>query len=358
MPKQRCNTLVVDGNSLFKNSFEATYNQQWSHPDIHGIYTFLMRVRNQLYTGNHNRLRVTFDGNSHGILRRLIYSDYKKSRKQPTNPTPEYLKKKESFNLQKLKLQEYLSYFSFWYEDPKVEADDVIAYYVFNKEPKEKITIMTGDVDIMQLISKDVQIFYINKSFKTKTKAVVSYEKTPKHRRKSLIITHKNFKKIFGYPVENITTIKTICGDSSDDIKNIYRVGEKSLLTQIPQLTKKHMTIPEILKECENGLKVSGIPKKRENVLRHIVDRRTEGVQGKKILKINERLVDLKNQEFISSRCIANIERNGFLSHDKFPANNSHEMMKKMQEDGIYENIKINYINLKTFFKPFTKTLA
>ena len=41
----------------------------------------------------------------------------------------------------------------------KVEADDLIGYYVKNKKPNERIVIMSNDRDLTQLIADDVIIY-------------------------------------------------------------------------------------------------------------------------------------------------------------------------------------------------------
>ena len=356
MKEPRTKTLLVDGSSLLTNVFEATSRQQWSHPHIHGIYAFLMKVRNQLDMDSYNNLRIVFDGNNRGILRRNIYSDYKISRiKKSQTRTPAEVLKHESFMLQKNKLQDYLTHFCCWYEDVDVEGDDILAHYVFNKLPNEHITIMTGDVDVMFLVGKDVEANYLNKKFKNKSKDVVRYEKDDN--RTHMIINHKNFIKFFGYPVENIPTIKTFCGDSSDDIKNIYRLGEKTLFKEFPELLKKPVTVQEILKECSERLKDDSLNKESRKVLTNIVERKTKGVQGDKIIEINERLVNLKNQEFITPQCINNLENSGFLSNKKYKSIDALSLVQKMQADGILMNIKKNYKDMQSFFKPFKKTI-
>ena len=39
------------------------------------------------------------------------------------------------------------------YEFENVEGDDIIAYYVKNKKPNEKVVIVSSDKDLTQLIS-------------------------------------------------------------------------------------------------------------------------------------------------------------------------------------------------------------
>jgi 5'-3' exonuclease len=371
--KNKKRTLLVDGNSLFKTTFEASYSQFIKSSDtdltkrfisdINGIYSFLMKLRITLDQGTYNNLRITFDSKNSGALRRAVYSDYKISRKKPELLTEEEQFKQYSLDKQKSRLQDYLTHFCHWYEDEVVEADDVIAYYVRNKEENEVIDIMTGDVDIMQLIQKNVSVIYLNKQFKTKTASVKKYEKLPYNQRKHLKFDRKLFIKFFDFPPENIPLIKTICGDDSDDIKNIKSVRETSLFNTFPEIKDRVVTIDEILDKCKNILSEEN-GKKPTKVAKHILEGITDGVQGKDIININSRLVDLSSDEFMTEECKSNLAQNGFLSNFKYEANDSIGLMNKMQEDGIYEHIKDNFKHysgssqpIKKFFKPFLKTI-
>ena len=297
---KRKRTLLVDGNSLFKTTFEASYSQFIKSSnveltsrfisDINGIYSFLMKLRITLDQGSYNNLRITFDSKNSGALRRAVYSDYKISRKQKQNLTEEEEFKKYSIEKQKRRLKEYLTHFCHWYEDEVVEADDVIAYYVKNKEANELIDIMTGDMDIMQLIQPNVNIIYLNKQFKTKTPIVEKYEKQSYNQRKHLTFDRKLFIKYFDFPPENITLIKTICGDDSDDIKNVKAVRETSLFNVFPEIKEKVVTIEEVLSKCKTILE-NNTDKKSLKVAKHILEGVTDGVQGKDIIDVNYRLV-------------------------------------------------------------------
>ena len=101
-----------------------------------------------------------------------------------------------------------------------VEGDDFIAYYCKTKAPNDKVTIVTHDRDLCQLINEDIQIFLIDRK---------SY------------VTHYNYNQyagdgvkkvnIFNFHKENAVLVKTICGDSSDSIRGVKGMGEKTLLT-------------------------------------------------------------------------------------------------------------------------------
>jgi 5'-3' exonuclease len=344
-------TLLVDGNSLLKNSFEATISTEEYKKNFNGIYLFLLKLRIILDSDSYSHLKIVFDGEKSGSLRREVYPEYKL--KRHTKEKTEFEKEKSfKFNYQKTALKEYLSYFCNVYEDKCVEADDIIAEYIRRKSSNERVTIVTGDFDILSQISSMVDIYYLNKSFKYKTRVVERYEK--EGIRKNLIIDHKNFKKIFGFPYENIILIKTICGDNSDEIKNVKGVKETSLFNCFPDIQKKPLKIEDILEQCKiiNESDTTVLKKIKQNILEGI----TDGLQGKDILKINSRIVDLSNEEFITEECINNLNEIGFFSKEKFVPKDSTLMVEKMKESGLLDFINYKSKNIKYFFKPFLKT--
>ena len=346
-------TLLVDGNSLLKNSFEATLSTEEYKKNFNGIYLFLLKLRIILDSDSYTHLRVVFDGEKSGFLRREVYPEYKL--KRHSKEKTEFEKEKSfKFNHQKNELKEYLSYFCSVYEDINVEADDIIAEYIRRKASDEKITIVTGDFDLLSQISPYVNVYYLNKSFKNKTRIVERYEKD--NERKNLVIDHKNFKKIFGFPHENIILIKTICGDNSDEIKNIKGVKETSLFNCFPDIQKKPIKIDEILEQCKiiSESDTTVLKKIKQNILEGI----TDGVQGKDILEINGRIVDLSNKEFITEECINNLNDIDFFSKEKFVPKNSASMVEKMKKSGLLEFIEYKSKNIKYFFKPFLKTFS
>ena len=87
--------------------------------------------------------------------------------------------------------------------DPDTEGDDIMAYYVMNKKPNEKVVIVSGDMDLCQLLSPTVCIF---------------------NPRSNSFVTYENFKQLNGYPSENVLIKKIFCGDTSDNIGNISDV--------------------------------------------------------------------------------------------------------------------------------------
>jgi len=268
------NTLLVDGNALFKTGFfgaKDTYNVNGHH--VGGLYQFITTLRMLLTEDLYHRVFVFWDGNFSGKLRYEIYEPYKSDRgKDFINGTQPI---DESELLQRELAAEYID--EMYIRQLKheiIEGDDFIAYYCLTKKPNEKITICTNDVDMAQLISEDVKIYFLH------LKEYVGKD---------------NFSSYFCYNQENSVLVKTMLGDKSDSIKGIKGLGEKTLLTHFPQIGERHVSLTEVLEEAkilqENRIKEKKPPLK---VLDNIVNKVTEGVQGTKVYEINERLVDLK----------------------------------------------------------------
>jgi DNA polymerase-1 len=269
------NTLLVDGNALFKTGFfgaKGQYNQHGNH--IGGIYQFLTTLRMILENDLYHRVYVFWDGNFSGKLRYDIYEPYKSARgKDYINGTQPI---DESELIQRELIWEYLN--EMYVRQLKheiIEGDDFIAYYCLNKKQNEKVTIITNDRDMAQLINNDVRIYFLD------LKKYVGCD---------------DFSSYFCYHYENAALIKTMTGDVSDSIKGIKGLGEKTLISLFPILSERKVTLDEIInlakekqdERIRNKLK----PLK---ALDNIVNSVTDGVQGKKIYEINDKLVNLAN---------------------------------------------------------------
>ena len=268
------NTLLVDGNALFKRAFAGAkdeYNSKGEH--IGGVYQFLTLLRKLLTEDLYHRVYVFWDGNFSGKLRYDIYEPYKSGRgkdyKNGTQPVDE-----EELKQRKL-IWEYLNeLYVRQLKHEVIEGDDFIAYYCLTKKQNEKVTICTNDRDMAQLISEDVRIYFLD---------LKNY------------VDNSNFISYFCYKLENAALIKTMIGDNSDTIKGIKGLGVKTLLTLFPELTERELNINEIIsiakEKQEERLKNKQKPLA---VLDNIINSVTEGVQGKRIYEINDMLVNLK----------------------------------------------------------------
>lgn len=298
------NTLLVDGSNLLLLSSSGDKTLSSSGTEIGGIFQFFLQLKLLLQKGNFRYVYVFWDGKNDGNLRKKIYFDYKANRDKDFEEEglsdymkevnkkigymyDRFIKKEDPVKLQEKQKHKEIFY---WQRDiimqmleelfvrqcvcEETEADDFIGYYVSRKKPNEKIVIVSNDRDLTQLIAEDV-IVYVQ-SLKA-------------------FVNTKNHTDIMGYNYQNVVLKKMICGDSSDNIKGIKGVGEKTLLTNFDEIKKRKVTLGEVIEKAKsiNEERVKN-KKKPLKWAENIVNRVTDGCQGEKIYEINEKIIDLK----------------------------------------------------------------
>ncbi len=307
------NTLLVDGNALFKNCLfgaKDSYNHRGQH--VGGVYQFITTLRMLLKEDVYHRVYVFWDGNFSGKLRYEIYEPYKGDRgkdfingTQPIDP---------SELTQRNIVMEYLNdMYIRQLVHPIVEGDDFIAYYCLNRKPNEKITICTNDRDMAQLVTENVKIYFVD---------LKKY------------VDNTNFSSYFCYVINNACLVKTILGDKSDCIKGIKGLGEKTLIKYFPEIGERKVLIEDVIESAKKQLEERKAKKKPPiQALENIVNRTTDGVQGNKIYEINNKLVDL-SKPMMTKDAIKALQEliDGTLDDTGRELKNVYELLKR---DGI-----------------------
>lgn len=358
-------TLLVDGTALLFMSFkDATVNSDGVH--IGGIFQFLLQLRMMITKFKPTYVYVFFDNEYSGWLRWQIYHNYKANRdkhygdyvEHASEYMKEYMKKLKSmqdyiFNKNKPKKREETEWEKFvdenfdrerdtlrkyfeemyirTYMDEVVEGDDLISYYCQNKEKGEKIIIMTGDMDLTQLIADDIAIYDLHKK---------------------IFITPKNFKENFGYYYENTLVKKVFCGDTSDNIGNIKGLSETGFYNLMPEAKERLVTVEEVKERAKSLIKERIENKKKplqvhENIVNGISNKTYDG----DFYEINTKIIDLKHpiltdeaKETMDSMMHAPIDPEGRLFKNLY---------EYIEEDGI-DNLKSTE-KFSSFFSPFKK---
>lgn len=298
-------TLLIDGSNILEVCTSKDHTLSGNGVDYGGIFQFLLQLKLLLQKGNFRYVYVMWDGEASGQLRHNLYSAYKANRdkefdemglspymqevnRRIKSMQSYFFKKKDPVKLEEKKRHKDLFY---WHRDvvmecleelfirnvliDETEADDLIGYYVSHKKPNERIVIVSNDRDLTQLIDDDVIIY------------VQSLKR---------FINTKNHTEIMGYNYQNVALKKIICGDSSDNIKGIKGVGEKTLFENFSEFKTRKVELEEVVSRArqinEDRIKEKKKPLKwAEN----IVNRVTDGVQGDMIYEINRKIIDLKN---------------------------------------------------------------
>jgi len=303
--EKKFTTLLIDGNNLLEVAFGADKRLSSNGSLIGPIFQMLLQIKLMLQKGNFRYVYVFWDGDNSGEYRAWILPTYKSNRDKNYDLSvpgelSDYAKELNAkvksmqdyfFSKNKDKINEKRREKELFYQQrevviqcleelcvrqclaDKVEADDLIAYYVKSKKPNERIVIMSNDRDLTQLISEDV-IVYVQREKK--------------------FINTKNHTTELGYNYQNVLLKKMICGDASDNIKGIKGVGEKTLFENFPEIKERKVTLDEVIDKARLINEQRANEKKKPlKWAENIVNRVTDGVQGEKIYEINKRVIDL-----------------------------------------------------------------
>lgn len=295
---KKINTLLVDGSNLLELSFSADKRLSSNGKEIGGIFQFFLQLKLMLQKANFRYVYVFWDGDKSGQQRFNILPEYKANRDKEYDDSnlSDYMKefnKKLKFMQKKiLNNNKKTDKDIFFYQrsvimdcleelfvrqciDDEVEADDFIAYYVNHKKPNERIVILSNDRDLTQLIDEDV-IIYIQQLKK--------------------FINTKNHTQEFGYNYQNVLLKKIICGDTSDNIKGIKLVGEKTFLDNFKEIKERKVTLNEIIEKSKN-INENRIKNKKKPLkwASNIVECVTDSSAGKEIYEVNKKIIDLKH---------------------------------------------------------------
>ncbi len=316
-------TLLVDGNSLLNTGFHGIKNMYNGTDHIGGLYHFLNTLRKLIDTYLLTKIVVFWDGEDNTKPRLELYPDYKLNRRLKPKPQDDL----QSYAKQKLRVQEYLEELYVRQATFKwCEADDCIAHYI-KKTQKENIIILTSDRDLLQLIGENVSVHIIslNKLFKYG-------EKVP--------LNGVNI------PSSNVRVVKTICGDSSDNIYGIKMVGVKSLVKIKPEILEEKVSLEDILKTIQSKKKIN---KKEKNIL--------EGVTQKKpdssILETNYKIIGV-GEQFLTKDAVNGIKD---LSKEAIDPEGRHwkNALDLMMSDGILNILPKKDDSWVDFVRPFLR---
>ena len=321
-------TLVVDGNSLLNTGFHGIKNMYNGDNHIGGLYHFLNTLRKLIDTYLITKVVVFWDGENNTKPRTELYPQYKLNRRLK----PKSLDELNSYAKQKLRTQEYLEELYVRQSTFKdCEADDCMAYYC-EKSKKEDIIVLTSDRDLLQLISQNVSLHVIslNKLFKFG-------EKVP-------------LNGVY-IPSDNVRVVKTICGDSSDNIQGIKMVGIKSLVKINPEILEKKVTLNDVIEGIKTKNKFSV---KEKNILNGVTQKDPE-LNNKKnnILEINYNIIGVGKQ-FLTEDAINGIKD---LSKEAIDPEGRHwkNALDLMMSDGILNILPKTDDAWVDFVRPFLR---
>ena len=325
-------TFLVDSSYLLKRSLGGAKDVATDKFGmIGGLYQFFTTTRKFVERHKINKVVLVWDGENSGFYRYKIDKAYKANRPNKswynkiTLNEAELRREQEkelSILKQRKRIQSYAEELFFrQIEIDKIEADDIIVKYCQKYSNTEEIYVYTNDRDLLQTLNYNVTVILGNK------------EDTP--------ITKQNFMFNFNYHYSNCSTIKTICGDVSDNIAGIKGMGEETLLKYFPDLKFRHVTVNEIYKESKkiNEERVKN-KKKPLKVFETLINNKERLIINNKLVHLDEPLI---NDEVLEEFELLDLP----LSDED---RNSKNLYNLMMEDDFLSIYNSNFVN---YIKPF-----
>jgi DNA polymerase-1 len=215
--------IIIDGSSYFFRAFFAIQNLSNSKGfptnAIYGFTNMLLRV---LDVEKPAHLVIAFD-TPKPSFRKKLYPEYKANREKPpedlVKQIPEIMKVVDAFQIKRMQLE-------------GAEADDVIATLTERAvQAGYEVDIITGDKDLMQLVTDKVTLYDTMKDKRVGPEGVV--EK-------------------FGVKPEQVVDFLALMGDASDNIPGVTGIGEKTaaqLISEFGSLEKLFENLDKIKQE-------------------------------------------------------------------------------------------------------------
>ena len=200
--------ILIDGNALIHRAFHALPPLKTKKGKIvnavYGFSSILFRIIQELEP---DYLIATFDL-AGPTFRDLEYQGYKAKRVKPPQ---------ELYDQIPLIKKLVKALFIPIYEKKGFEADDLIGTIVQKvKDKKIKVIIVTSDLDVLQLVNKQTEIYTLKKGIKD-----------------TVVYDQKAVKERYGLLPRQIIDYKGLKGDPSDNIIGVPGVGEKTAIDLI-----------------------------------------------------------------------------------------------------------------------------
>ncbi len=197
--------LLVDGNSLVFRAYFATMSQRMSTKEgqpTNAVYGFANMMTKALEIINPNYCLVAWDTGDK-TFRHELFTEYKGTRKDVD----------ESLISQFPLVRSYLDHFVIKrLEISGYEADDIIGS-LSQRFSDKKVVILTSDRDMLQLINEHVSVLLMKKGISEMEEVNLEVLKTS-----------------YGLDPNQVIELKSLMGDSADNIPGIKGVGEKTAM--------------------------------------------------------------------------------------------------------------------------------
>jgi len=223
--------FLIDGSSyLYRAFFAIGHLSNAKGLPTNAIYGFTQMLLKVVKEHRPDYLVVIFDSKA-PTFRSEVYKEYKANRPaMPEGLAPQipYIKKIiEGYRIALLEMEGF-------------EADDLIGTVAKKLESEVDVVVITGDKDILQLVSDRIQVYDTMKEKRFGVEEVIGR---------------------FGVSPEQVVEVMGLAGDAIDNIPGVPGIGEKTAI----QLIKTYGSIENLLAHVEE------IPQKKlkENLKAH-----------------------------------------------------------------------------------------
>lgn len=224
MPKKKHKLLIVDAHALIHRAYHALppLTTKTGEP-VGAVYGFLRILMSVLKDMKPAYVAVTFDSPGK-TFRHKQYPEYKANRDAPpedlVSQFPIVEKVVETFGFPIFKLKGY-------------EADDLIGTicHQFDNDGSVETIVLTGDMDLLQLVDKDTKVVRLHKGVK-----------------ETIVFDEAMVKEKHGLTPKQIIDYKGLRGDTSDNIPGVRGIGEKGAT----KLLQEYASLEEVYDNLEN----------------------------------------------------------------------------------------------------------
>lgn len=292
-------TYLIDGSGYIFRAFFAI--QRLSTKDgfpTNALFGFLRMILKTIAQANSSKVAIIFDAGKK-TFRNELYSEYKANREECppelVQQMPYFRELSRALGLPVLEL-------------PGYEADDIIATLATKLVAQEKnVVIVSGDKDLMQLVTDHVTIWDTMKDARYGIPQV----------------TEK-----FGVGPKQVTEILALTGDSSDNIPGVEGVGPKTAT----QLIVKYHDVEGVVSHLEDIKNDSEI-RNRKKVAETIEN-------SLEMLRLSRKLVEVDRQVPLKEISGDGDNIDELLSRKEIDATHLAELFEKFEFTTLFKEFK------------------
>jgi len=236
MTKGKKRFIIIDSNALIHRAYHALPPLTTKKGEIvNAVYGFLLVFLKVIKELKPDFVLAAFDV-PFPTFRHKKFKEYKaKRQKAPDELYAQIPKVKEFLRILNVPI----------YEKEGFEADDIIGTMakIASRKlafPKPEIIILTGDLDTLQLINKNIKVYTLKKGVKD----AVFYDE-------------EAVKKRYGLRPEQLVDFRGLKGDPSDNIPGVSGIGEKTAIELIKEFGSLENLYQKIEKKSPDAEKIS-----------------------------------------------------------------------------------------------------